>query len=258
MTGPRPHPGLMPKKRAAVPAAPARPPAAGLAYAVDPAIRRRGLADAAAWPDTSVLLSMHARCPADGPGSDVDVPGIFREHYRGRLRLAERIDKELRGLTGHSNHDVASAAENAVQRLRFGNRPLDVQRPALTDMSEVEKVHAQLKAVPGASGDPKKHLGEAEVIVLARKAAVRGQTQILLANDAGASVVAQAHGISSRHAADVIAELACADAALTPEGCLRRFRAGDKVSRVPRACLPSGPEAFACARAGNETCVTCD
>ncbi|MHB1800055.1 MAG: hypothetical protein ACYCU5_00070 [Actinomycetes bacterium] len=258
MTGSRPHPGLMPKKRAAVPAAPVRLPAVGTAYAVDPAIPRRGLADAAAWPDTSVLLSLHARGPADGPGSDYDLPAMFREHYRRRLRLAERIDKELRWLTRNSDVDVATAATNAVHRLHFEDRPVDVQQLDLADATEVEKVHAQLKAVPGASRGPKDHLGEAEVIVLARKAALRDQTQILLANDAGASVVAKAHGIASRHAADVIAELACADPALTSDGCLRRFRAGDEVSSVPHTCRPSGPEAFACARAGDGTCVTCD
>lgn len=258
MNGSSPHPGLMPKKRASVPAAPSRPPAPRPAYVIDSAIPRRGLTDASAWPDTGVLLSVHARCPNDGPGSEYDLPGKFREHYRRRLRLAERIDKELRGLIGSSNINVAFAARNAVQHLRMGERPIDVQRPTQEDMDEIQKVCTQLKALPGASDEPRKHLGEAEAIVLARKSALRGQRQILLANDAGASVVAKAHGIASRHAADVIAELACADAALRPEGCLRRFRVGDSVSRVPRACRPSGPEAFACARTDTRTCATCD
>jgi hypothetical protein len=249
----------MPKKRAAVPVAPTRP-AARAPYAADASIPQRGLDAAVAWPDTGVLLSLHARGPVDGPGSEYDLPGIFRDRFHRRLRLGERIDKELRGLASSDDRgaDVRNAASAALQRLRFGDRPVTTQSLDMADVADVELVKSQLRAVPGASQDHRAHQGEAELIVLARKAAARGTAQLLLANDAGASLVARAHGIPSRHAADVIAELACAEPSLTPQGCFRRFRAGDRVSAVPHGCAPSGPDSFTCSRPTGGACPACE
>lgn len=269
MSGPdRPHPGLMPKKRAAVPTAPARPAAAPASrlYAVDPSIPRRGIPGSVGWADTSVLLSLHARPPAEPVAeADVDVPAAFQALYAGRLRLAERVCKELRGISngtpGGSDRevDLRDAASAAVLRLLVGEGALLPQRPELADLPEIEKVASQLRALPSANNKPGSHAGEAEVIVLASKATrPSGPRQVLLANDAGASRVALLHGLPSRHAGNVLAELACAGRELTPALCLRRFYVGNRVSGVPRSCAPTGTEAFTCIRPDGDDCSACD
>ena len=200
------------------------------------------------------------------PGAEAapDVPAAFRALYAGRLRLAERVCKELRGISngtpGGSDRevDLRDAASAAVSRLLVGEGALPPQRPELGDLPEIERVALQLRALPGAASKPGSHAGEAEIIVLASKAAPpSGPKQVLLANDAGASRVASVHGLPSRHAGDVLAELACADRKLTPAWCLRRFQVGDRVSGVPRSCAPTGPESFACARPDGDECPDC-
>lgn len=263
--GPRPHPGLMPKRAAAVPPAPpASPRTRGTGYAVDATIPRRGDPAAVVWPDTGVILSVHASPPAPDSHEQFDLPARFREHYRRRTRLAPRVAKEIRSLSqggGSSgrDHRVATAASLAYQRLLLGDRPLQEVALATEDAAAVEQVRAQLKALPGAEQDKGAHQGEAECIVLAEKArAAAGGRHVLLANDAGASEIARQHGVSSRHAADVIAELSCADPALDSETCWRRFKAGNDVSAVPAACRPADKAAFECASAADGTCAACD
>lgn len=262
---PRPHPGLMPKRPAVVPPAPppAAAPRAVTAYAVDPTIPRRGNPGAVVWPDTGVLLSIHAL--PQPPDSHVvcDMPDRFRAHYRRRVRLAPRVANEIRWLSqrgGSSNYDleVSSAASLAYTRLLLGDRALTPVQLASQDLTAVERVKAQLRALPGADQDKHKHQGEAESIVLAAKAASLADSRhLLLANDAGASVVARQHGLSSRHAVNVIAELSCADPALDARTCLRRFHLGNAVSRVPAACVPRDETAFECERDGG-ACSICD
>lgn len=263
----RPTPGLMPKRTALVPpsARPPGPPQPPAQYAVDPTIPRRGDPQAVVWPDTSVLLSIHASPnPPDSHDShdECDMPARFRAHYRKRTRLAPRIAGEIRGLAAGSGTSsahafrVSRAASTAYDRLLLGSSPLSPVALTLDDAKRVEKVKAQLRALPGADQSPGKHGGEAEIIVLAEKAAAGGGRHVVLANDVGASVVAKAHGLSSRHAADVIAELSCSDPALDADTCLRRFRLGNDVSGVPRHCAPADATAFTCASNGS-TCSLC-
>lgn len=261
--GPSPNPRLMPKHRVVVPGAPASGARPRPAYATEPAIPRRGDPDAVAWPDTGVLLSVHAAPQPPDSQEDFDLPDRFRVHYRKRLRLAPRVASEIRSQSygvGSSDRDirVASAAGLAYQRLLLGDRALTPVPLTDEDVDAVEKVKAQLRALPGASQDPKKHQGEAECIVLAEKAAAASSRRhLLLANDAGASVIAKQHGLPSRHAGDVLGELSCADADLDAATCLRRFKAGNDVSTVPPAVAPQDEAAFECASAADGTCPIC-
>lgn len=258
----RPSPRLMPNRTSIIPPStrPPGPPQPAV-YAVDPTIARRGDPQCVVWPDTGVLLSIHASPnPPDSHG-DYDMPTRFRAHYRKRTRLAPRITREIRGLasgSGTSAHDfrVSSAASTAYTRLLLGPGALPPVALTADDAKEVEKVQAQLRALPGADQSPRKHGGEAEIIVLAAKAAAGGKRHVILANDVGASVVAKAHGLSSRHAADVIAELSCSDPTLDATTCQRRFRLGNDVSGVPAACAPKDPTAFQCVSSGS-TCALC-
>lgn len=259
---PRPNPGLMPKKRVVVPAAPASGARPRPAYATEPAIPRRGDPDAVAWPDTGVLLSVHATPEPPDSQEDFDLPDRFREHYRKRLRLAPRVASEIRSQSygvGTSDRDIrlASAASLAYQRLLLGDKALTPVALTDEDVAAVETVKAQLRALPGANQDPKKHQGEAECIVLAEKAAAASGGHLLLANDAGASVIAKQHGLPSRHTGDVLGELSCADPDLDAATCLRRFKAGNDVSTVPPAVAPQDEAAFECASAADGTCPIC-
>ncbi|UZJ26903.1 hypothetical protein RHODO2019_18085 (plasmid) [Rhodococcus antarcticus] len=257
-----PSPALMPKRTAIIPPAarPPGPPHPAL-YAVDPTISRRGDPQYVAWPDTGVLLSIHASPNPPDSHDDYDMPTKFRAHYRKRTRLAPRITREIRGLafgSGTSARDfrVSSAASTAYTKLLLGDDALSPVELTTEDAKQVEKVQAQLRALPGADQSPHKHGGEAEIIVLAAKAAAGGGRHVILANDVGASVVANAHGLSSRHAADVIAELSCSDPTLDPNTCLRRFRLGNDVSGIPAACAPTDTTPFQCV-SGGSTCALC-
>lgn len=249
----RPSPAMMPRRRPVIPPA-QRAPRRSTFRAAD-GIPRRGWPDAIVWPDTGILLVL---------GSDGDLPGRFRHRYGGRVRVADVVDHEIRGLSEarpapdapNTEYDRVAAAIRAVRELLLGVRSLPVARLRDEDLEEVAQVTEQLRAL--SDDKDKKHGGEAQIIVLAARAASEQEGRhVLLTNDGGASVVAHQHGIPARHAADVIAELACADTGLTPEMCLASFRASVPISAPPAHCRPTDTAAFAC-RGTSSGCTACD
>lgn len=249
----RPSPAMMPRRRPVIPPA-QRAPRRSTFRAAD-GIPRRGWPDAIVWPDTGILLVL---------GTDGQLLRRFRGRYGGKIRVADVVDREIRGLSEgvpgpdapDTEYDRIAAATHAVRELLLGARSLPVVRLREQDLEEVAHVTEQLRAL--SDDKNKKHGGEAQIIVLAaRTASEQGCRQVLLTNDGGASVVAHQHGIPARHAADVIAELACADASLTPEMCLAVFRASVPISAPPAHCRPTDAAAFTC-RATSSGCAACD
>ena len=229
-----------------------RPPRAR--FVVAAAVPRRGWADAVVWPDTGVLLSL---------GVAPDLPARFRQQYRGRVRVARNVGLEVRGQSqakapdGDVAHRRREAAAVAVRELLLAGTSLPVVHLAEEDLPEVQRVADRLAAL---SDDPsKRHGGEAACIVLARRAAatVPGR-HVLLTNDGGASTVADRYGIPSRHAADVLAELSCADPALTAAACWRHHQDAVAFSGIPANARPAGRSAFDCLADGGGTCRACD
>ena len=128
---PRPTPAMMPRRRPAIPLA-QRPPARAR-FLVAAGIPRRGAQGAIVWPDTGVLL---------GLGTDQDLLDRFRRHYRGRIRLAKLVCRELRAFseqpTGEApdeDYDRITAATRAVRTLLIGESALPVTELADDDLS---------------------------------------------------------------------------------------------------------------------------
>jgi hypothetical protein len=250
--GRRPTPAMMPRRRPAIP--PAQRPPARASFLVAAEIPRRGPRGAIVWPDTGVLL---------GLGTDQAMLDRFRRHYRGRIRLTKLVCRELRaqseiatGEASDEEYDRITAATRAVQALLIGERALPVAELADEDLTAVENVTEQLKALSEGTG--KRHSGEAELIVLATKQAALDQHKhILLSNDGGASIVAGRHGISTRHIGDILTEFACADVNLAADACLGAFNVAIRVSAPPAHSRPSSVEAFTCARRVTG-CAECD
>jgi len=249
----RPTPAVMPKRRPVIP--PAQRPPARSKFQVASGVPRRGLRDAIVWPDTGLLLAL---------GTDESLLERFRRHYRGRIRLAKRVAREVRLLSEDSplpdardqDHDRVAAATRVARAILLGTRALPLVELCAEDLADVEKVTEQLKALSDIGG--KSHGGEAEIIVLAARAANRDKTtQVLLANDGGASVIAHRYGVPTRHIGDLLAEFACSDPDLTPESCLAAFNAAIRVSAPPVHSRPAGIEGFTCS--GTATgCVPCE
>lgn len=249
---PRPTPAMMPRRRPAIP--PAQRPPARVRFLVAVGIPRRGAQGAIVWPDTGVLL---------GLGTDQDLLARFRRHYRGRIRLAKLVCRELRALSeqpageaSDEDYDRITAATRAVRALLIGESALPVTELGDDDLSAAGNVAEQLKALSEVPG--KRHSGEAELIVLAEKQAARGQGKhILLSNDGGASIVAGQHGISTRHIGDILAEWACADPELAAEACMRAFNVAIRISAPPFSSRPADIQAFTCTRTATG-CDQCD
>ncbi|MER6574706.1 hypothetical protein [Nonomuraea sp. NPDC001023] len=124
------------------------------------------------------------------------------------------------------------------------------------DLPVVDRIREALKNLPG--GMDKAHGGEAELIALAsREQKTTGARQVLLSNDGGASVVAALYQIPTRHAADVLAEFACADPELSPAECMTLFTSACEVSAPPTVARPADASAFACSSADG-VCTPCD
>ena len=251
--GRQPTPAMMPRRRPVIP--PVQRPPARSRFVVAADIPRRGPRGAIVWPDTGVLLAL---------GTDQALLDRFRRHYRGRIRLTRLVGRELRAHSEKCPDDGASdddynrvaAATRAVQALLIGDKSLPLSELGIEDLVDVANVTQQLKAL--ADSASKGHGGEAAIIVLAAKqAALDRQQHILLSNDGGASVIADRHGIATRHIGDVLAEFACADPGLAPEVCLRAFNVAIRISAPPVHTRPTSMRAFTCAK-GATGCVQCE
>jgi hypothetical protein len=243
---------MMPRKRPLIP--PATAPKIRAQFAVADEVSQRGWANALVWPDTGVLLVI---------GSRSDLPERFRGHYKNRVRIAQPVDRELRGLSNRQEdsppeaYNRSAAAALAVRNLLVAQPPLQVVELTETDLPNVDLIREQLK---GLSGDAsKKHGGEAAVIVLSSRFKIEtGKRQIFLSNDGAASVVARQHGIPTRHAGDVIAEISCADSSLGADECLSIFRDSLAISSPPAHCRPTTKDAFECDGNEDNSCPKCD
>lgn len=250
--GQRPSPAMMPRRRPVIP--PAQRPPTMSTFKVPPGIPRRGIPGAVVWPDTGVLL---------GLGTDGDLLDLFRLQYEGRIRIAKTVEAELRfrsnqdtvGLTDEQ-YDRVAAATAAVNALLVGpNRllPLGVENE---DLPAVAQIAQQLKAI--SEDKTKHHGGEAEIIVLAAKQArPSGRVHIVLTNDGGASIVADQHGLPSRHIGDVLAEFACGTPPLAPDACYAAFTVAVRLSAPPAHSRQSQVEDFTCAMIASG-CANCD
>lgn len=248
----RPTPAMMPRRRPVIP--PAQQAPARARFLIAPDVPQRGVQGAVVWPDTGVLL---------GLGTDEALLDRFRRHYRGRIRLTRLVCRELRAFSeqptsgaSDEDYDRIAAATRAVQALLIGESALPVTELADDDLTAVETVTEQLKALSEIPG--KRHSGEAGLIVMAEKQAALGQGRhIILSNDGGASIVAGQHGISTRHIGDVLAEFACADPDLAANGCMQAFSAAIRISAPPFSSRPTSVQAFTCARSVTG-CAQCE
>jgi len=249
----RPTPAMMPKRRPVIP--PAQRPPARSKFHVATGMPRRGLRDAIVWPDTGLLLAL---------GTDESLLERFRRHYGGRIRLAKRVAREVRLLSEDSpfpgacdqDYDRVAAATRAVRAILLGPRALPLFELCAEDLAVVEKVTEQLKALSDIGG--KSHGGEAEIIVLAARAARSDKsTQVLLSNDGGASVIAHRYEIPTRHIGDLLAEFSCSDPDLAPESCIAAFNAAIQISAPPVCSRPTGIEGFTCSGTA-AGCVPCE
>jgi hypothetical protein len=249
----RPTPAMMPRRRPAIP--PAQRASARSHFHATKGIPRRGWPDAIVWPDTGALLAL---------GTSQYLLDKFYQHFRGRARLAKGVAREIRRLSERSSapdapdseHDLVAAARKVVQAFLLGDGLLPQVELSQQNTVEVAKVTEQLKALSDDSS--RRHGGEAQIIVLATQAATLDRHRhVLLANDGGASIIADRYGIPTRHIADIIAELACANPDFSPQACLASFNAAMKVSAPPYQVRPTGTRAFTCSGTPSG-CSRCD
>lgn len=221
---------------------------------------RRGWSGAQVWPDTSVLLSIARKDR---------MIARFAARFAGRTHVVAAVDVEVTRLADRPTallrpEQVAAtgAAMKIRPRLRSGELPVVPAAPPADD-AEIALADAALTALragPRENADQDhalKHAGEAAVIVACVRASAAGRDpQLMLANDGHASHVAARHNILTRHAADVIAEFACADQSLDPAELLDDFQFACGASKPPDDCCPADAEAFTCAR-GADGCPLC-
>ncbi|MET9250273.1 hypothetical protein [Nonomuraea sp. NPDC003709] len=187
--------------------------------------------------------------------------GRFVRQHGGRVRVPRIIEREVRnharpGGATEREQRKAAAATAIVAAFFLGKSRFPQPELSTEDLPTVERIMEALKNLPG--GMNKTHGGEAELIALAaREQKATGTRQVLLSNDGGASVVAARYQIPTRHAADVLAEFACADPGLSPTECTALFRSACEISAPPVVSRPADDSAFTCSHA-NGLCGPCD
>lgn len=237
------------RKRPTIPPRDNRKPASKFVSSNE--IPRRGWRDAIVWPDTGIFLLL---------GVEDDLPDRFMRLYKNRIRVPRKIEGELRGHTngGTSRNDqlTAAAARASVNAMFLGETRFRQPELEEEDIPLVDDLRAALSKTPGGLG--KAHGGEATLIALAvRMKKSSGKRQVLLSNDGGASAVAALHQIPTRHAADVLCEIACSDSTITAQRCWEIFSKTRDISCPPRACHPANSSTFEC-KISSGTCAPCD
>ncbi|MER7939159.1 hypothetical protein [Streptomyces sp. NPDC094458] len=219
-----------------------------------------------AWGDTGTLCSLGHRPHL--------LDGIMKL-YGSSLVVTEAVAAELYAMAR-----IPNARRTADNRLRCLSaervvRALDDGRIRVCPLLESEETLAKLDRVlrklnmiearqqerTGKMSDPfrsaPKHTGEAHSIVSAMRTIEHGGTTVFLTNDGGASLVAQHHGITSRHVGHLLAELACADQTVTATDLLEHFTVvTSHFATVPADARPSGSDFFEC-RSLNGNCSLC-
>lgn len=210
---------------------------------------RCGLRHALTWVDTGVFLAL---------GVDTELPDRFVRHFGEVLRTCRTVQGELAGRYARKDAapgDAVASAAGAVLGALFMPHPrVQVQGRSRIDPTVRDEIVKRLK---GLSANPTaQHGGEADLIALAHAHSAGDTTQVLLANDSGASVVADAYGIPTRNCADVLAEMACADSSLEASDLYDVFEKMEGVSRVSSDARPRSDDYMRCRRTG-ATCTEC-
>lgn len=224
------------------------PPPRPVRFVVSATYPRRGRRDAVTWVDTGIFLSI---------GKDQSLIDRFATHFGAWLQTSAKVVREVISFseiedvadteTDHDRRSWASRVRTAL--LLGGTGRVQVRTLQDVDLPLRDEIVNQLRGLSssGKSG----HGGEAELIALAVLAARNaGAAQVLLSNDAGASVVADARGIVTRHMADVLRELLCADPALPAAELFAHYQGMLPVSSVERSVIATHHAELACQRSG--------
>jgi len=229
--------------------APVGPPPPATPFKTASDYPQRGLRDAGTWVDAGIFVSLGVR---------PELPDRFVALYGGWLQTARSVVGEIRNLSERSAEDAVRDAASAVrQALLLGGRErVSVRSLTEADLSLRDEVRQQLR---GLSANPlASHRGEADLITLAVAGiGSSGAPQVLLSNDAGASVVADRRGVPTRHIGDVQREMACAHDELTPETLYSELEEMTAVSRLQARVRPRSADELACRRSVGG-CAQCD
>ncbi|MBJ6645520.1 hypothetical protein [Streptomyces sp. BSE7-9] len=195
--------------------------------------------------------------------------------YGTSLVVTEAVSREIYSkankperLRTPENRIMCLSARKVADKLDAGDirvLPL-VESPSVRDkhdivMQQLRDLDASRRATHGSVDDEDyahKHAGEADSIVAAIRTIALNKTTVFLTNDGGASLVAQRHGVASRHVGHLLAELGCAGSSLTPEELYEQFtQMTGHFATVPNTARPPGPDFFICSRADG-ACEACD
>ncbi|EHN78883.1 hypothetical protein SMCF_1546 [Streptomyces coelicoflavus ZG0656] len=219
-----------------------------------------------AWGDTGTLCSLGQR------------PHLLEQVmrlYGTSLVVTEAVSREIYSkankperLRTPENRIMCISAKKVADKLDSGDirvLPL-VDSPSVKDkhdivMQQLRDLDASRRAAHGPSDDEDyahKHAGEADSIVAAVRTIALKKRTVFLTNDGGASLVAQRHGVASRHVGHLLAELGCADSSITPEELYEQFmQMTGHFATVPNTARPASSDFFVCSRADG-VCNACD
>lgn len=251
----RPNPLSIPRRKTVPPLSPQSRPRPGFSEHLP----NRGLADAAYHLDTGVLYAV---------ARDETSCHLFKTHYKGRMHTTDAVVEEVKyratSNNGPEQQLVKNAAADVLRRL-IEPEAIEVDAALLTDEDDAlfEQIARQLRELEerkiGHSAPPasvEKHVGEATAIVGCIRQRNSGSKVVFLTNDGGASIVAKARRVDSRHFGHALVELVCSGR-LTPEKAWVAFDRANKVTSVPQSVAPSSVEHFTCDMADG-VCGGCD
>lgn len=260
-----PSPSNMPSRAAGGPSL-ARPAGSVRRYADTSQLPRRGLPHELGVVDTGTLYALT---------SDAALRQRFLLHYSGRLIVASAVRAEV--LTQAGVPAARRTPENMPRCLRADDAKrllagpgFEVLARAADTQERFDDVLQRLRLIEdaraghiGAAGSEReeraiRHAGETESIIIAKALLEAGTPAVLLTSDGGASLVAEAMEIPSKHIGHVIRELVCADPAHLTTGLQASF---DLITRTvgtpPAASFPDGEAWFEC-WAVDGVCPVCD
>jgi len=218
-----------------------------------------------AWGDTGTLCSLGQR------------PHLLERVlrlYGGSLVVTEAVSLEIRIKANKperertpENRVMCLSAKRVADKLDSGEirvLPL-VQSQTVTNkqgiiQQQLRDLEANRRASLGLSDEDyaHKHSGETDSIIAALRTIELGKKTVFLTNDGGASLVAQRHGVASRHVGDLLAELGCADSSLTADELYAQFnQVTTSFATVPQTARPADSSFFTCLRSDG-VCNVCD
>lgn len=260
-----PSPGDMPSLSGGGPSF-ARPSRSVSRYADTSRLPRRGLPHELGVVDTGTFYALTG---------DAALRKRVLHHYSGRLIVASAVRAEV--LTQAGVPASRRTPENMPRCLRADDAKrllsgpwFEVLARAPDTQGGFDDILRRLRRIDDAraghigevSSEREeraiRHAGETESIVIAKTLTDGGTPTVLLTSDGGASLVAEAMGIPSKHIGHVIRELVCADPRHLTTGLQASF---DSITRAvgtpPAASLPDGEAWFEC-WAADGACAVCD